>query len=59
MKRNWRDVTLSDNPAKINSMEIERRRVIQLAKVQILSILIGFVALLAFTYKFLQIIGAS
>ncbi len=57
MKRNWRDVTLSDNPAKINSMEIERRRVIQLAKVQILSILIGFVALLAFTYKFLQIIG--
>ena len=59
MKRNWRDVTLSDNPAKINSMEIERRRVIQLAKVQILSILIGFVALLAFTYKFLQIIGGS
>jgi len=59
MKRNWRDVTLSDNPAKINSMEIERRRVIQLAKVQILSILIGFVALLAFTYKFLQLIAGS
>jgi len=59
MKRNWRDVTLSDNPAKINSMEIERRRVIQLAKVQILSIFIGFGALLALTYKFLQLIAGS